>query len=421
MQLLRAFDNTSRPMQRLGFMKYLIHRCSQQTIWNLRSLGEELTKTVAQKITVNVTPALYAYIRKRLTDNAYSVLKRKLANVDEDNLESMTVPMELQDVYLADEKLPSRTGKLVAADWRKYPLLATSLGLMRKESYSLLVRGLMLIQLISQNELDAFKQYLPASNPFILDISQKLFFLFAFLEFDGDVLKALYANLLSLNQEFTDRDAGDYLPEIYHTLEKQARRRVRSADDRMRLERMLDMAASIEKWKERSYSGESARGHAITVRLEPLVDLEFLSKVDPFAYNYSISEPGKLFFDAVTQTDDIGDFLHSSFFAVCNETYKLGAKQIENPDDILAELYRAYNCLKSPVGYAPIIETALLASITAITERNIYFEIDESISVMKQLQKEQPHFIRFNIDRMGNLTYVKFVDAPSGVEARKNL
>lgn len=402
MALIRAFENTSRCMQRLGFVKYLASRCAASDISSLVSLGQGLVNTASQKVKVQPNPEVLLYIERRLTDRAYRDLKKSVSKTSE------FINLEIQDVYLSSPELPSSTGKLVYDDWRRFPRFPSSLGLMRKGTYSSLVRGHVLLKLVSQEEVAAFKEYLPNCNPFRLDLKQKLLFLYQFLEHDGDILQPLYSQLLVWDSYFSDRDAGDLLPPIFRDLEKRTRARVRSGNEIVQLQQLLSIASNIEKWKGRPYTGKGAREESVTVRLEPLVDIGLLEKEDAFSYKYRLSSGGKAFFNRFTKSDDVDSFLSRYFFQTSNSGFDIEAEPSHDNEFILEQLYESYNCLKSPLGYAPLTDVALLAGITSIIDRKIYFEIEEAIALLKEFQKEHPEAIRFNIDRMGRLAYVKF-------------
>ncbi|MFQ6092896.1 MAG: hypothetical protein ACE5OR_09470, partial [bacterium] len=156
MTTLRVFDHTNRSMQRLGYLKYLTWRCSLSDASNLDALGRNLINTVAKRIQVELNPHLSEYVQRRLTDRIYKNLRETVKKIGKGREEQRTIPIELQDVYLASNELASRTGKLVSEDWRKYPYFLSSLGLVRKGTYSLLVRGNVFLQLVSKNEIDAF-------------------------------------------------------------------------------------------------------------------------------------------------------------------------------------------------------------------------------------------------------------------------
>jgi len=173
----RIFTNTARCMQRLGYLKHLAHLAASRETSNFETLGKELIQSATHRVTVSVTPEIKSYIHRRLTDRVYNDLKKKLGpNATGQGPDS--VSLEIQDVYLASDSLPSRTGKLVLGDWRKYTLLGTLLGLVREGTYSALVRGISLLKLCSNRERIAFAKYVSDCNPFAISPSQALFLLY---------------------------------------------------------------------------------------------------------------------------------------------------------------------------------------------------------------------------------------------------
>lgn len=397
--MIRIFDNTGsgRCMQRLGFLKYIVPRCASYNTTNISTIGKNLINTITQKIKVPLNEDILNYLKNV---RSYHINNKLITHEEFINI-------EIQDIYLSDVSLPSRTGRLPLTDWDKYPYFATSLGLLRKGTLSLLGKGQLLLHLIPQNEISAFKEYTDGLNPFKINDRQSLFFIFIFIQNDGDVLKLLYDKAIELG-EFTDEKLGDSLADIYLTLANKARKIVRSGDDLVRIRHLIDASKVIESWKGKREKGRSARGNAIAIRVEPFVDLKLLNKENPLSYKYNFSSSGKMFFESYISSSDIQEFLYKSFFQVCNNSYNFNANRTNDKNKILDLVYKSYNILKSPLGYASIEDVVLLAGINAIIEQKIYFEIGEAISLLKKFQKEMPDIIRFNIDRMGNLTYLKF-------------
>lgn len=411
MEFMRVLNNPDRCMQRLGFLKYLVWRSAQSATNDQATLGKELINGVSRKISVILTPQLQEYVRIALTDDIYKDLRAASSKTLDKYSDKMVVQVEIQDVYLANSVIQSRRGKLVKGDWRKYPYLAIDLGLVRMWTYSLLVRGQSFLSLVQEEERKAFgiQEYSNTDvNPFQLSPEQKLILLFSFIEKDGDVLSRLYSTLLSFSEPFTDRQAGDYLPEIYRSIAKESRKKARTGDDLQRIQRLLDTAGKIEEWKGKPYSGKGAREHAITPRLEPVVDLGLLSKPDPFAYRYQVTDATRKSFEPLINAESIDYFLHHSFFEAANKAFNLNAEHRTAGETILPAIQKAYVILKSPLGYVPILEVTLLAGIYSIIGSGYYFEISEATDMLKALQKERPELVRFNVDRWGALTFVKF-------------
>lgn len=415
MEPIRVITTYNRCEQRLGFTKHLVWRASQSATNNLSSLGKDLVAAVSQRISVTLSPHLEDYIKKALAGPIYKDLRNTVSNLpNEATKKSTKVRVEKQDFYLADPTISSRRGKLVKEDWRKYPYLAVDLGLLRPGTYSLMVRGQAFMSLVPEMEKKAFVTHVTNeapnldTNPLLLSLPQKLLLLFSFLERDGDILKRLYKEILKLPVHFTDWQTGDYLPRIYREVASESGSKARSGDDFSKIRVILATADSIESWKGKSYKGRGARDETATIRLEPFVDLGLLSKPDPLAYRYLITDVTKAFFEELTNSESVDYLLRNSFFRLANLAFNLNGKHQVDKVANLSAIHEAYTILKSPLGYAPILETCLLAGIKSLTEKGTYYEISESVDTLKSLQKDKPQLVVFSVDRWGGLNFVKF-------------
>ena len=409
----RFFTNTTRCMQRLGYLKHLAHLAASRETSDFETLGKELLQAATRRVTVSVTPEIKGYVHRRLTDRVYNELKKKLGpNAVGQGPES--VNLEIQDVYLASDSLPSRTGKLVLGDWRKYTLLGTLLGLVREGTYSALVRGISLLSLCSNRERIALTKFASDCNPFAIRPSQALFLLYCFIERDGDVVRLLFRQLFSDQcYSFSDREAGDYLPEVYREIERAESRRSLAIEDREKLEKLLRLAESISKWKGKTYTGGGAREEAIRCRLEPYVDLGLLEKPDPFRYQYNLSNKGYAFFSTLVNCKKLGEFLQNRFFSACAPLFSERPRHRKHVPTLVRDLYKSWIELKSKLGYAPILEISLLTLSRSISKTGFYFELTESFEALRRYQKEHPDCLRFSVDRMGNLAHVRYLKKPT--------
>lgn len=414
---IRALDNPARPMQRLGYLKRLLRRVTVTSTSNLGNLGHDLVDTVTRKVKVSLTEERVTYIKQRLYDRTYKTLKEQ-AEVWLKNgaAEVPPVSMELQDLYLADPTLPSQAGKLVKNDWRKYPPLGVSLGLIRAGTYSANTRALSLLYFTPDAEQQAFLEYNPQTNPLRIGRSQALLLLYSFLEHDGEVIAPLWKQLLAQEAtSFTDRDAGDLLPEIYRQIVTRHRNRILPADDRERLLVLEQSADSIARWQGGSYSGGGAREEASRPRVEPFADLGLLTKLGPFKYEYTFSAAGQLWAEAlasVESSQDVADFLANRFFVTVADAWGLKGHTLSTPDEITPHLYRAWEVIHSPGGYAPIEELALVAGIKALLNEQAIIEPATAHQAILAYQKANPYQVRFTVNRMGVLAHARFLEAP---------
>jgi len=414
---LRVLDRIARQTQRLGFLKRLIRRVTTTSTSNLENLGYDLVDTVARKVQVPLTEDRVIYIKQRLFDRTYTTLKKQADDwlKKGQDTEPSLVPMELQDLYLADPKMPSGVGKLVREDWRRYPPFGVSLGLIRSGTYSTTTRSVSLVYLTPESEQKAFLEYLPDANPFILNDKQKLLFFYSLLDNDGEVVVPLWSQLLqNSSSTFNDREAGNLLPEIYQALIARHRKRMLSADIR---ERLFVLEGSMEKIiiarQSEKYTGGSAREESSRVRVEPYVDIDIFTKPDRFKYEYQFSNSGTIWakkLSTLETTQDIGEFLSSSFFTTASEAWGIEAKHISDPEKVVPHLYRVSEVIASPGGYAPIEEMSLLAGIEGLLEHGVIIEQAVAREAIISYQKANPYKVRFTVDRMGVLAHARFLE-----------
>ncbi len=412
---LRVLDRITRPMQRLGYLKRLVKRVTTTSTSNLDNLGHDLLDAVTRKVRTPLDEHLAVYIKVRLFDNAYVTIKQQADGWLKNGGEPPVVAIELQDLYLADVQVSSGVGKLVREDWRKYPPLATSLGLVREGTYSANTRALSLLYFTPETELRAFQEYLPEANPLRLTQRQALLLLYALIENDGEVLVPLWNQLAARHADgFNDRDAGNLLPEIYRAAIARHRTRLLPADLRDRLLVLEKSADSIARARQsEKYTGGSAREESSRVRVEPFVDIGLFRKPDPFKYEYGFCDAGRTWAEALAHVETsqaVGDFLANRFFATAASAWGIAGRPISEPEKIVPHLQRASKAIKSPGGYAPIEELALVAGIDGLLDHGVIIEPEVARKAIIAYQKEHPYEVRFTVDRMGVLAHARFVD-----------
>lgn len=412
---LRVLDRITRPMQRLGYLKRLVKRVTTTSTSNLDNLGHDLLDTVTRKARVTLDERLAAYIKVRLFDNAYATIKQQADAWLKSGGEPPLVSMELQDLYLADARIPSGVGKLVREDWRKYPPLAVNLGLVRAGTYSANTRALSLLYFTPEAELRAFQEYTSDVNPFLLSRAQALLLLYALIENDGEVLAPLWGQLAAKHPAgFNDREAGNLLPEIYRAIIARHRTRLLPADVRDRLLVLEKSADSIAQARQaEKYTGGSAREESSRVRIEPFADIGLFCKPDPFKYEYGFCDAGRIWAEALAAVETsqaIGDFLANRFFTTAAAAWAIPAQPISAPEEIVPHLQRASKAIKSPGGYAPIEEMALVAGIEGLLDHGLIIEPEVARKAIIAYQKDHPYEVRFTVDRMGVLAHARFVD-----------
>jgi hypothetical protein len=415
--VLRVLDRITRRYQRLGYLKRVMKRVNSTSTSNLDNIGNDLVETVLRKVRVPLSTELVSYIRIRLQDRTYQALKDQAAQWLKEGGQPVEVQMELQDIYLADQTLPSQVGKLVKDDWRNYPNLGTNLGFVRTGTFSINTRGLSLLYFTPDIELQAFQEFIPGHNPFLISQKQGLLFLYSLIENDGEVVVPLFTKLAQSNQKtFSDRDAGDLLPEIYRSIIARYRTRSLAIDLRERLEMIEKSAESILKSQSKNakeYLGGGAREEASRPRLEPYTDIGIFEKPQKMKYEFLLSDVGRRWVDVFhgdEDSDAIEKFLSQRFFHTAAKAWQIPARELTTPDEIVPYLQRAAKAVSSSSGYAPIEELALMGGIWALTDNHTIIEPGVAREALIAYQKTNPYKVRFTVDRSGTLAHARFMD-----------
>jgi hypothetical protein len=87
-------------------------------------------------------------------------------------------------------------------------------------------------------------------------------------------------------------------------------------------------------------------------------------------------------------------------------------------EEAKSALLTAGQSLKSTLGYSPITDVGLLAGVRLLFKHKRILELSRTRSLLRSWQKEAPTVVRFTVDRMGTLAYVKFIPAPNQFKAK---
>ncbi len=408
---IRILNSANRTMQRAGFLKLLCAQTARVETTNLQSLGKHFVDTLLKR--VRVTPpyseSLRDYVKVRLMDKTYHDLRKVVLTGD-----GGTAPagLEIQDLYLSDRSLPSSTGKLVEMDWRRYPYVATTLDLVKSGTYSVMTRALVLLAVTPKEEIAAFEQYDAKNNPLRLSPQQAAVLLYCFIDNDAEIIYRLFHTLVALDTEtFDERIAGDFLPQIIRESANSFRNAALPIEDRERLGVLEKIAGNIAEWKGKPYTGSGSREEFIRVRLEPYCDLGLFDKPDRHRFVYKVTPGLRKLMTNWYGLDATDDFLETRFFTTVGSLNKLKVREATD-EEAKAAILDAGKALKSTLGYSPITDVGLLAGIRLLFQQKRILELSRTRTLLRAWQKEAPTVVRFTVDRMGALAYVKFIPGP---------
>ena len=412
---IRILGSANRTMQRVGFLKLLCAQTARVETSNIDTVGKQFVHTLLKR--VRLTPpyseSLREYVRVRLTDRVYHDLRKAVLNC---SATTNAVSLEIQDLYLADSTLASTTGKLVDADWRRYPYLATALDFIKLGTYSIMTRALVLLALTPKEETAAFNTHDEGHNPLRISPEQASVLLYCFIDNDAEIIYRLFHTLIDLkDKSFDERTAGDFLPQIIRESANSFRNASLPVEDRERLGMLEKVAGSIADWKGKPYTGSGSREEFIRVRLEPYCDLGLFTKPDKHRFAYRVTPALRTLITNWHDLEATDDFLEQRFFTTLAGLHRLKARKAKD-DEVKKALLDAGQTLKSTLGYSPITDVGLLAGIRLLFQQKRILELSWTRTFLRAWQKEEPNLVRFTVDRMGALAYVKFlqVSAPSG-------
>lgn len=405
---IRILASANRTMQRAGFLKLLSAQTARVETSNLETLGKHCVQALLKR--VRLTPpyseAVRDYVRIRLMDKVYHDLRKAVLN---GNNGTAPVSLELQDLYLSDTTIPSSSGKLVEADWRRYPYLAANLDLIKPGTYSILTRALVLLAVTPKEEISAFNQYDQKHNPLRISAEQAAILLYCFIDNDAEIIYRLFQALVEVKEDsFNERMAGDLLPQIIRDSSNSFHNAALPIEDRERLGGLEKVAGNIAEWKGKPYTGSGSREEFVRVRLEPYCDLGLFTKPDRHRFSYRVTPELRKLMTNWYGLEATDDFLETRYFTTVGGMNRLKIREA-NDEEAKTALLAAGQSLKSTLGYSPITDVGLLAGIRLLFQHKRVLELSRTRTLLRAWQKDAPTVVRFTVDRMGALAYVKFM------------
>ena len=397
--VVRWVDYARRSWQRLGYLTIVTALADSSTGTTLEGLTSRFEAVVTRlhEIPDSTRGQVIDYIRSH-RPNRYPRSNGTIARV------------ELQDLYLADPRLPSHsgaiTGDMEAAGYRhavyvEIPAWAMRLRLLRRENYTITDRGKALLRLRSGG-LRYLHEYDPVSNPFLLTVGERYFFLYCVLDADGDLIQRVFSSLLTREAPFTRSDVGEIAADSLVRLSDERLRRVLSGQTRTIASRMT---ATVESVRNRSGAGMGPRESVATPRTEPLVDCGLLCRADPTAYSYRVTDEGREFATEMVQSRSIDEFLEARL-AAC--TAKLANLDLPaGTNEVFPYIARSYALLRSGLGYCSIREVALLAVSMALDRQSRLFELCEAERAIAEAARRYGREVRFTKSRQGDIALVR--------------
>jgi hypothetical protein len=398
-------------MQRAGALIAVTAAASDTRPTSLEGIARAYSSNIRRRVRVP-SPAMddvARYLRELRLWERYAAIRHS------DSLPA-DAEIELQDLWLADPRIPSATGAITDEVIDEPPQLAESMRLIRANNFTRTDRGRALLALLSDDEQRALATGQASdeaqANLFLLSLGVRCFVAYALLDADFEFVQAAY-EAIPRGQQFTRAQFADHLNEACRTLRQRWVRRARSGAERRLLTRLDEWAKLIDRPRlsGKKWGGGRPPDQLATLRLEPYVDIGVVTRLSRSAYRYELSPAQQAFFNELIAVDNADDFLRHRLFGGLLETF--GERPHEVGDEEIWERVRtAYSMLKSALGFASFEEVALLAIGQLVNESrgHSYFEVGDGLRVIRDRQKAEPRRVRFGVRRGGGLTYMKIVE-----------
>ena len=317
--------------------------------------------------------------------------------------------VEVQDLWLADPRVPSASGAITERVLDEPVQLALALRLLRPGSHTLTARGTCL-RVAAGEQSRSIHSASVNPNPMVIPLGAGLLMLHAFLDADYDFLRATYDVALDLGKTFSRPEISRRMGDVCRAVHEQFRGHVRTGEDRQRLTRLAELAESIDSaGKAVTWGGARPPDQTSTLRLEPLVDLGVLTRSSRFEYAYTMTAEQRQLFEEITTEQDGGAWLSEHLVHSYLTARSLHLPRID-PSDAWVSIRHAWEKLRSPMGYASIDEALLLAIAELVDSRTGFFELASGRQALRDLQRQQPHAVRFTMARGGALSYFRLAE-----------
>lgn len=392
-------DGVRKSMQRLGFLKCICSAASPDRGTTLADLARRHLEAASRKHDVDLgeNARVGEYIlENKLNASRYRGLDSSRIGVGG----PYRMPVEAQDCHLADLRLPSSTGA-ITPDVADEPVrLAIQLGLLRDVNMTLTGRG-QLVAGLQPNAILDLQNLGP--NPLALTAGETLVWSAYVWEADRDVAAALCAGMVR-EKEFTRASLGDQLPELLRPVTERYSGMAVTAEDKARLRRLNEVVESVRQSRGKPAGGTGrAREQFITMRLESAVDLGYLNKVGRAGYQYEVNDRTALVCEALSRADPSGWDPINAFV----ESHPSGSfEEVRDEQSVFELISTASERLASPLGFRPISDSTLLASVGLMEVRR-FISHRVAVEVLERMQRARPKALQFMRDRDGRVALFK--------------
>jgi hypothetical protein len=401
---IRWISNSRRATQRLGFCKPLLQIAGRGR--TRAEMTEDVGAVVARRVSVPFDPAL-----KRWIEDQKGTLD--VQTID-------TVPnLEIQVAYLYRSR--ARSGWLSPKGVEEYvEVLPRKLGVVDEVFRPTEAGTIVLGSLMPPNEQTCWNELCSDVNPLELSSEQAFYFFYLILAADGDFLIPWLGRLAALFGEdtFGFGDAGNTIPSVLSAMVRAFEPVAYLASDRQQIASVESTRQRIEKEildQEHRRGGGSRRDQIAVPRLEWMVDIGVLRRVDRDGYVYTFTDEGRAAVRALSSAYETAlshAYADTVLETTLREHYIRAAFSLMSdaaiPDDrgldrvdIVDYLRPAFDDIDSFTGYCLLRTLVLLAAIHASrSQRTSPLEYAEAVGLLEAAYKAEPDRLHYTIDRL---------------------
>jgi len=400
-------------LQRLASLALCIRNAPNSRPTNAAQLAKLYKTYIAQKIEVNESniERVMKYILERALVQKYESKSGEILRAE---LLSGKKRIEYQDWFLSEPGLISSAGAEREQSYVQTVNACKEIGLIHEKTFILTSYGVLLKE-IAKNQKIIDDQLGLESNPFHPNIP---YFITAFLPIlQNDFL--FERNLLGhIPAEFSFSEICPLMEQTLIALNKDIPTLITTGAVKSWVKKQIEASHKLnERVKTNGWSLKQIEIHSpvsgktgkvsiqtlyrpfediLLPRLEFLVDIGALSKLEPGHYNYKKTDK----YGIVSKfANNKSNNLLDNYFAISAELYDRKTYIIDK-SEFLNHMVAGYKKFRNIAGYAPILETTVYANMTA-WEKEPWpiIEVSQSFELLRELASERNLTVRINADR----------------------
>jgi len=268
--------------------------------------------------------------------------------------------------------------------------------------------GVILNKITESHQKDAFLCRVELPNPLRLTLRQKFFFLYLILHAEGDFMIP-FIGKLPKEGKFSASEAVNY----FFATWKELATKLQSSKDYADISEGKDLSRRISQLKPVSAY------ERVKSKLENLIDLGILTRVDERKYNYLSNTEKLRRLDKIpsdTSFQVTGEplekewrsFFDSQFFSLASDVFEIGGTSKSSDEVVTKRVLESYSQLVGGLGLCRIDEICLFTGIEALNSTPpVIIEQKDARNAIYNLNRKHRKLVSLHVDMLGNISYAK--------------